>query len=148
MLTTHTVAPVVTETSVETHALHLLNVVTELCVELVDEEVSILTVSRVALSVEEPAGNLVLGRVLNDGDDTLKLVNAELTSTLGHVDVGLLADEVGEPGANTTDGSQGVHDFDVTIDVSRQKTQNMLEVVLLRDRQRHFRCVGEVLVRT
>lgn len=147
MLTAHTISPVVTETSVEAHALHLLDVVTELCIKLVDEQVCVLAVCRVALSVEEPAGDLVLGWVLNDGDDTLELINAELASTLGHVDVGLFADKVGETGTDAADGGQGVHNLDVTIDVGRQKTQNVLEVALLRDRQRHFRCVGEIYVR-
>ena len=89
------------------------------------------------LPVDEPLRDLELARVLHDGDDTLKLVGVELTSTvvtndakeqwegsvarsgkmerspnedepLGEVNVGLLADEVGVTTTNTLDLGQGV----------------------------------------
>ena len=47
---------------------------------------------------------------------------------LGHVDVSLLADEVGESSADTTDGGEGVHDLLATIDVGVQHTKDVLEV--------------------
>lgn len=40
-------------------------------------------------------GDLVGGRVLDDGDDALKLLRGELTGPLLQVDIGLLADKVG-----------------------------------------------------
>ena len=48
-----------------------------------------LTVLDVLLSVEEVVWDLVLAGVGDDGDDPLHLLFAQLTGTLGHVNVGL-----------------------------------------------------------
>jgi hypothetical protein len=45
--------------------------------------------------VETYAGNLVGGGVLDDGDETLKLLGGKLTGALVQVDIGLLAHKVG-----------------------------------------------------
>lgn len=74
-------APVVTETTVGADLLEALKIVTELGVDTVGEDLRVLAVDNVALSVEEPGGDLVLRGVLDDGDDTLKLFRGELTST-------------------------------------------------------------------
>ena len=74
-------APVVTETTVGADLLEALKIVTELGVDTVGEGLRVLAVDNVALSVEEPGGDLVLRGVLDDGDDTLKLFRGELTST-------------------------------------------------------------------
>ena len=83
MLTAHTEAPVVTETTVGTHSLEALEIVTELGVDAVGQGVDVLAVNDIALSVEEPGRDLVLGRVLNDGDNALELFGGEFTSTRG-----------------------------------------------------------------
>ena len=106
-------APVVAETTVGTDLLQALKIITELGVDTVGEDLGVLAVDNVALTVEEPlyhcqtnppgklygaatyAGNLVGGRVLDDGDETLKLLGGELTGALVQVDIGLLAHEVG-----------------------------------------------------
>ena len=62
------------------------------------------------------AGNLVLSRVLDDSNNSLKLFNSELTSSLGKRDISLLADQVGVTTTNTSDGGQGVHDLDLIIE--------------------------------
>jgi hypothetical protein len=81
VLTAHTETPVVTETTVSADLLEALEIVTELRVDTVGEDLRVLAVDNVALPVQEPCGDLVLGRVLHDGDDTLKLFGGELTST-------------------------------------------------------------------
>jgi hypothetical protein len=48
---------------------------------------------------------------------------------LVHVDVGLLADDVGEAAPNTLYGGHGEHDLLLPIHVGVQQTQNMLEVL-------------------
>lgn len=80
VLTTDTQAPVVSETTVGADLLQPLQVVTELGVDSVGENLVVLAVDDVALSVEEPGGDLVLGRVLDDGDDTLKFFGGKFTS--------------------------------------------------------------------
>ena len=109
-------APVVAETTVGADLLQALEVITELGVDTVGEDLRVLAIDNVALPVEEPLlpvcqclipsacqsslgetypGDLVGGRVLDDGDETLKLFRGELTGALVQVDIGLLADKVG-----------------------------------------------------
>ena len=76
-----TEAPEVTETTVRTNLLEALQVVTELRVDGVRENLAVLAIDDVPLPVQEPCGNLELCWVLDDGDETLKLVRVELTST-------------------------------------------------------------------
>jgi hypothetical protein len=82
VLTTDTDAPVVTETTVSADLLETLQVLTELVVKTVGQELSVLAIDKVLLSVEEPLGDLVLGGVLHDGDKTLELFVGELTSSI------------------------------------------------------------------
>lgn len=78
VLATDAEAPVVTETTVGTDLLQALKVLTELGVDAVGEGVDVLAVNDVALPVEEPGGDLVLGRVLDNGDNALKLFGGKL----------------------------------------------------------------------
>lgn len=67
--------------------------------------------------------------VLDDGDDALKLFRGEVTGTLGQVDIGLLADQVGVAATDTLDLGQGVHDLLLAIDVGVEQTDDVLEAV-------------------
>jgi hypothetical protein len=133
VLTSDTQSPVVSETSVGTHSLQTLEILTELVVKLVDKKVRILAVDNISLSVEEPAGDLILSGVLDDGNNSLQLFDGELTSSLAEVDIGLLADQIGVTTTNTSDSGKSVHNLDLTIDVGRQQTQNVLEISLFSD---------------
>lgn len=82
MLTTHAETPVVTKTTVRPDLLKALEIVTELGVNIVGENLRVLAVDNVLLSVEEPSGDLVLSRVLDNGDDTLKFFRSELTGAV------------------------------------------------------------------
>lgn len=82
MLTTDTETPVVTETAVRADLLQALKILTVLAVKTVGESVGVLAVNDVALSVEEPGGDLVLGGVLEDGDNTLEFFGGKFTSTI------------------------------------------------------------------
>ena len=123
MLTSDLETPVVSKTSVGTDLLKALKVLTELVVKLVDKQVRVLALSEVTLSVKEPAGDLVLSGVLDDGDDSLELFDSEFTGSLGERNISLLADQVGVTTTDTSNGSQGVHDLDSTIDVSAEQTE-------------------------
>jgi hypothetical protein len=59
VLTADAEAPVVTETTVSADLLEALEVITELGVDTVGEDLSVLAVDNVALPVEEPGGDLV-----------------------------------------------------------------------------------------
>lgn len=74
-----------TETTVGADLLEALEILTELGVDTVGKNLVVLAIDNVALPVEEPRGDLVLGRVLDDGDDTLELFGGELTGAAGLV---------------------------------------------------------------
>ena len=77
-MTTDTETPVVSETSVGTDLLQSLEIVTELAVHTVCEDLEVLAVDNVALTIEEPGWDLVLGWVLDDGDDALEFFRGKL----------------------------------------------------------------------
>lgn len=60
--------------------LQTLKILTELVVEGVGQNLSVLTVTVVLLSVQEPVGDLVLTRVLDNSNDLVDLLLSELTS--------------------------------------------------------------------
>ena len=70
------------QTTVGPDLLQALEVITELGVDTVSQDLGVLAVDNVALSVEEPRGDLVLRGVLDDGDDSLELFGGELTGTV------------------------------------------------------------------
>ena len=71
-----------TETAVGADLLQALKVLTQLAVETVGDNLGVLAIGDVALSVQEPRGDLVLRRGLEDGDDALKLFGGQLTGTI------------------------------------------------------------------
>lgn len=71
-----------TKTTVGANLLQALQVITELGVDAVGQDLRVLAVDNIALSVQEPGGDLVLGRVLDDGNDSLKLFGCEFTGAV------------------------------------------------------------------
>ena len=72
MLSTHAQTPVVPQATMCTDLLQPLQVLTQLAVHTVGQDLAVLAVHDVALTVEEPDGDFVLGRVLDDGDDAFE----------------------------------------------------------------------------
>ena len=83
MLSAHPQTPVVPQTSVRADLLQALQVLTQLRVDGVGEDVLVLAVDDVALTVEEPGRDLVLGGVLDDGDDALEFFGGEFAGAVG-----------------------------------------------------------------
>jgi hypothetical protein len=81
VLSTNTKAPVVTETTMSTDLLQSLKILTKLGIDTVGKNLGIFAIDDIALTIEEPSGDLVLGRILNDCDDSLEFFGGELTST-------------------------------------------------------------------
>lgn len=141
VLTPDLKTPVVSETSVGPDLLQPLEVLTETLVDNVGEDVLALAVVDVSLPVKEPRGDLELGGVLHDGDDSLELVGVELTSPLVEVDIGLLADQVGVSSTDTLDLSKSVHDLTATLNVGVKETQDVLELLVgLEGSEGHVVC--------
>jgi hypothetical protein len=137
VLTTDTETPVVSKTTVSADLLEALEILTELGVDTVSKDVGVLAIDDIALSVDEPCRDLVLGGVLEDGDDSLELFGGELTSALVQIDIGLLADQVRVSATDTLDLGQGVHNLLLSVNIGVEKTENELEVRLLSRDERH-----------
>ena len=75
------------ETAVGADLLEALQIVTELGVDAVGQDLRVLAVDNVALPVEEPGGDLVLRRVLDDGDNALQLFRGEFTGAITYKSV-------------------------------------------------------------
>jgi hypothetical protein len=136
-----------------------LKVVPELHIKGVGDDLREPAVLVILLPVEEPVRHLELPRVGHDRHQALQLIRRQLagpahspkhhnisaTSSpersdnilgakarrlpLVHVDVGLLADDVGEAAPDTLDWGHGEHDLLLPIHVGVQQTQDMLEVL-------------------
>lgn len=70
------------ETSVGTDLFQSFQIVTELAVQLIGKYLRVLTIDEVTLTVKEPRRDLVLGGVLEDGNDTLELFDGKLTGSI------------------------------------------------------------------
>lgn len=57
-----------------------LQILTQLAVNAVGEDLAILAINDIPLSIEKPRWDLVLSRVLDDGDDTFEFFGGELSS--------------------------------------------------------------------
>lgn len=135
MLTTDTEAPEVTETTMSTDLLQALQIVTQLGVQVVGSHLGVFAVTDVLLPVEEPVGYLELAGIADDGDQTFHLFLGELAGAFVEVNIGLLADNVGESTADTLDGGKSEHNLAVTVNVRVHHTKNVLESV--RDDEGH-----------
>ena len=67
-----------TKTTMSADLLQALQIITELGVDTVGENLAVLAIDDIALTVEEPGWDLVLGRVLDDGDDSLELFGGQV----------------------------------------------------------------------
>ena len=80
MLTPDPQAPEMSQTTVSTNLLESLKIVTELRVDTVGQNLRGLAIDDITLPVQEPCGDLELGGVLDDCDETLEFVRVELSS--------------------------------------------------------------------
>jgi len=119
--------PPVPESPVCPHLLHPLNVITELSVETLSKHLGVLPSLEILLPVEEPEGDLELLGGLDNGNELLDLVGGEFPRALVDVDLRLLADNVSETAAKTTDLGQGEDNVALSLDVGVEDTEDVLE---------------------
>merc|ERR1719211_200371 len=136
VLTSGTETPVVTEATVGPDLLEPLKILTELVVKDVGHDLGGLAVLGVALPVEEPVRDLVLTGILDDGDQPLDLLLAQLSSPPVQGNVSLLQADVGVTTSDSLDGGHGEHDARLSVDVGVENTKNVLEIGW--DHQRHL----------
>ena len=126
-------AQVVTETSVLASLLHALEILTETGVDHVGDELGVGTILEAALSVEEPVWDAVLSWL---GDNIGNLFNigfGQLTSTLVQVNLGNLEGQDGKTSTETLDDSQREGGFLFSVNVGVLHTQDVHELVGVRD---------------
>jgi len=117
VLTTDSVTPVVTDTSVRADLLHSLNIRADNSDQVVDNAVRRFAGCEILLSVDEPVGHLELFGAHDDGHELLDLLVGKGTGTT-----------VDETLANTTNLGHGEHALFLSLNVGVQHTQNVLEL--------------------
>lgn len=137
VLTTDAETEGMTDTAVHVHLLHALKIFAELDINTVGDELLGLAVLDVALTVDEPRGDLVLHGVGDDVGDLLDLGGGEGAGAAVGVDAGLLADEEGEADTDTLDHAEGIGDLTLAVNVGVEETDDVGERVRL-DFQRHI----------
>ena len=71
------------QTTMSTDLLQPLKIVTKLAVDTVGQDLAVLAIHDIALTIKEPGRDLVLRGVLDDGDDPLELFGSEFTGAVG-----------------------------------------------------------------
>ena len=79
---------------------------------------------------------------LDDGDQPLDLLLAQLTGSPVQGDVGLLQADVGVATSDSLDGGHGEHDARLTVNVRVKNTKNVLEVSW--NNQRHLEILSSI----
>ena len=131
VLTTHPDAPVVTQTTMQAHLLHPLDVFTERLIQEICVLVACFAILDITLSVQHVSRDLELEWISDHSNDLIDLVRGKLACAFVHVNVTLFADDVGESTANALDGCERKHDLLTTIHVCVAYTQDMLEILAL-----------------
>lgn len=116
--------------------LQSFHVLTELVVQIVDEQVVILSVTNVLSSVDHPKGNFVFEGVLDHVNYAFKVRLCKFSGTKLKVDGGFLAGHDGESSADSLDSSEGKGDTLLSVYVGVQQTNHVLEGVLVGDYER------------
>lgn len=82
VLTSNSQTPVVSQTPMSSDLLQSFQILTKLALHTVGQNLSVLAIDDISLSVEEPRWNLVLCWVLNDRDDALQFFGCNFTSSV------------------------------------------------------------------
>lgn len=82
MLTSDSETPVVSQTTVSSNLLQSLQILTKLAFHAVCQNLRVLSVDYVALSVQEPCWDLVLCGILNDRNDSFEFFGCDFTSSV------------------------------------------------------------------
>ena len=82
VLSTHSQTPVVSQPTMCTNLLQALQIFTQLAVHTVGQDLAVLAIHDVALTIEKPGWDLVLGRALDDGHDALEFFGSEIAGAV------------------------------------------------------------------
>ena len=114
-----------TKTTVTSHLLQSLKILTKLSCNLLSVKLTRLTGNGITLSVEEPRGDFEFQRILKDSYDLVKSLLGERTSSLCGVDLCLFQDKRGEATSYTSDSGDSDTDALSSFDIGVHDTKNV-----------------------
>jgi hypothetical protein len=118
------------ETSVGLDLVHSLDILSKFGFEHVGSHLQVLAFLVVSQSVEEPSGDTISFRIIDDVSNGISLFLVEFTCSESRVQSKDFADEEAESTTNTSDVLQGEGDGSLPIDVGVQNTMDVLKIVL------------------
>lgn len=116
--------------------LHAFNIITELGSDVLRKHLRVLSRLEILLTVQKPERNLELTGRLNDSNQLFNLIGRQFTGSLVNIHFRLLANKVRETTSDTRDLRQTEHDITLSLNVSVENTQNVLEFRSLDQRAR------------
>ena len=108
---------------------HSLEIFSESGIQLVGNELTVISVPWVLLSVEEPLGDVVVSGSGDDVADGVDLSGGDLAGPLVGVDLSDLEGVDGEPSTHTLDLSEPERSLLLSVDVCVLHSQNVSELV-------------------
>lgn len=116
--------------------LQAFQIIPQLHIKSIGNDLRVLSILVILLPIQKPVWDFELTRVGNNSHQIVQLSCTQFPSSLVHVDIGLLADEVGEAATDTFDGGESEHDFLLSIHICVQHTKDVLKILVCH--QRHF----------
>ena len=132
--------------------LQSLEILSQFVIHVVGQNLWVLAIHNIALSIKEPSRDLILGWVIYDGDNPFEFFRCNFASSkrdieisLTHgfwsswgpgaktipfvqINIGFLTNQIRVSAANTLDLGEGVHDLLFAIDVGVEETKDELKV--------------------
>jgi hypothetical protein len=112
---------------VGTDLLQSFDIVTELGIDVLGEDLHVLSSLEVLLPVQEPERDLELTGVLDDRNELLDLIGRQFTGTLVDINLSLLTDEISETTSKTLNLCKTENNIPLSLDVCVEDTKNVLE---------------------
>lgn len=130
MLSSDLESPFVSNTPVGSDLEQSLDILSELGFEHVRSHLEVLAFLVVTLSVEEPSGDTVSFRLVDEFSDGVALGFGEFSGSKLGIDPQDFADEESEASSDSLDFVEGEGDSPFAVDVGVEDTVNVFEVVL------------------
>ena len=122
-------APVVSQSSVVLDLLQPFHIFSQLCVQLIGDELRSLAILGVTFSVKEPLWDVVFSGPSEDVVNLLKLCFGKLASSLVQINLGNLKDNIGKSATDTLNHSQCKHDLVLALHIGIEDSQDVGELV-------------------
>jgi len=125
--------PQVSESSVSSRLLPVIEVLTPFLSDLVGMEMEIFVGLQISTSVEEVERDSEVLGLRDDNLDLSQVILGQFTSSLVRVNASSLADNICKSSTNTLDSGQSVDDFQRTVNIGVQKTEDVRKIFSLHN---------------